>query len=247
MPPVGLLAAFMGGLLSFLSPCVLPLIPAYISFVVGVSAEEIEELEKNLTDEKAVEKKELLKTFINSLLFVAGFSCIFITMGASATAIGSFMLHKRLILEKVAGAIIVLMGLHLTHIFRIKAFDYEKKIHLKAKPAGAIGSVLVGMAFAIGWTPCIGPILASILTYAATQETTGYGMLLLGFYSLGFGIPFIITGLSVNSFFFWFDKIKKHLLWVERISGICLMLVGVLMLTNNFQRVTVFFMSIINY
>ncbi len=244
MPQVGLLAAFMGGFLSFLSPCVLPLIPAYISFIIGVSAKDVEEIEEGLKDKRVIGKKETLRTLFNSLLFVAGFSCIFILMGASATAIGSFMLTKRVVLEKVAGGIIVLMGLHLTHILRIKALDYEKKIHLKAKPAGVIGSLLVGMAFALGWTPCIGPILAGILSYAATQETTGHGMLLLGFYSLGFGIPFIITGLSVNTFFFWFDKIKKHLLWVERVSGICLILVGGLILTGNFQRLTSFFLSV---
>ena len=116
-----------------------------------------------------------------------------------------------------------------------------KKLHLKAKPAGVIGSLLVGMAFALGWTPCIGPILASILTYAATQETTGYGMLLLGFYSLGLGVPFILTGLSINSFFLWFDRVKKHLLLVERVSGVCLILVGFLMLTNKFQKLVSFF------
>jgi cytochrome c-type biogenesis protein len=243
MPQVGLLAAFMAGLLSFLSPCILPLIPAYISFIVGISAEE---LECYPGCDEATKEKEFFKIIINCLLFVVGFSCIFIIMGASATAIGGFMLTKKRILGKVAGVVIILLGLHLTHIWRIKALDYEKKIHLKNKPAGAIGSLVVGMAFALGWTPCIGPILASILAYAATQETTSYGMLLLGFYSLGLGIPFILTGLSINSFFLWFDRIKKHLLLVERISGVCLILVGVLMLTDNFQRLVRFF-SFVGY
>ncbi len=233
MPEVGLLAAFIGGLLSFISPCVLPLIPAYISFIAGVSAEE---LAADPATGIATKKKELFATIVNCVLFVAGFSFIFILMGASATVLGGFMLNNKEILGKVAGVFIILMGLHLCHIWRIKALDYEKKIQLKAKPTGIIGSLLVGMAFAFGWTPCIGPILASILTYAATKGTVGYGMLLLGVYSLGLGIPFILTGLSINSFFLWFDRIKKHLLLVERISGVCLILVGILMLTNNFQR-----------
>ncbi len=238
MPEVGLLAAFIGGVLSFLSPCVLPLIPAYISFIVGVSAEE---LQKSSESGELVKKKEFLRSLINCVLFVAGFSCIFVLMGASATALSGFMLDNRALLGKVAGVFIILMGFHLCHIWRIKALDYEKKLHLKSKPTGIIGSFLVGMAFALGWTPCIGPILASILTYAATQETIGYGMLLLGSYSLGLGVPFILTGLSINTFFLWFDRVKKHLLLVERVGGVCLILVGFLMLINKFQQLVNFF------
>jgi cytochrome c-type biogenesis protein len=236
MPQVSLAAALMAGFLSFLSPCILPLIPAYISFIAGVSADEL----RNEGNSRGI-----LKAGINCLLFVAGFSTVFIIMGASATTLGSFILGKKRLLGQIAGVIVILFGLHLTRIWRIKALDYEKRIHFKNKPMGIIGSFLVGMAFALGWTPCIGPMLASILAYAATQETTRYGILLLGFYSLGLGIPFILTGFSINRFFFWFDRIKRHLELVEKISGIFLILVGGLMLTNNFQQLTNLFVTIL--
>jgi cytochrome c-type biogenesis protein len=237
MPQISLLAAFMAGFLSFLSPCVLPLIPAYISFIVGISAHEFEYIAEN-------KNRELIEVLVNCLLFVVGFSLVFVIMGASATALGYFLLGKKGLLGKLAGLVLILFGLHLTHIFRIKGLDYEKRLHLKEKPPGVMGSLLVGIAFALGWTPCIGPILAGILTYAATQENVRYGMLLLGSYSLGLGIPFIITGLSINSFFLWFDQIKRHLNLLEKISGIFLILIGVLMLTNNFQQLINLFIPI---
>ncbi len=234
MPQISLVAAFMAGFLSFLSPCVLPLIPAYISFVAGISAKELESSDSKKT-------KSVFNITTNCLFFVIGLSTVFILLGASASAFGGFLLQNRRLLEILAGIIVILFGLHLTHILRFKVLEYEKRVHLKHKPRGIIGSFLVGMAFALGWTPCIGPILGGILTYAATQETIYQGMLLLALYSLGLGIPFIITGLTVNSFFLWFDKIKKHLLLIERISGVFLILVGILMLTNRFQQLTNFF------
>lgn len=236
MPEVTLFVAFTAGLLSFLSPCVLPLIPAYISFIAGISIDELHSQE--------IRPAQILGITINSVIFVLGFSLVFIALGASATTLGDFLLGKLDILGKIAGGIIILFGLHLTHIMPLKFLYYEKKMHFEKKPFGYIGSLLVGAAFAFGWTPCIGPILAGILAYAGTQDTLNKGIMLLAAYSLGLGIPFILTGLSINTFLMTFNRIKKHLGLIEKISGFLLIIVGILILTNNFTILTGYLTSL---
>ncbi len=229
MSNISILAAFLAGVISFVSPCVLPLVPAYISFISGISIQELIQGE---------DKKRALKgVILNSLLFVAGFSLIFIGLGASATLIGQFLLSKMDTLAKIAGVIIAIFGLHTAGIFKIGFLNYEKRFQAKKK-IGPLGSFLVGLAFAFGWTPCVGPILAGILAVASTQETIKQGIFLLSSYSLGLGIPFILTGIGINRFFIIFGKLKKYFRWVEIISGALLVIVGALIFFGALQRLT---------
>jgi len=227
MESISFITAFFAGLVSFFSPCVLPLVPAYLSFVSGMSVDQMQSEEDR--------RKVIGQAGLNALVFVLGFSLIFVLLGASATYFGQFLRSKMAILTKVAGAVVVLFGLHTAGVFRIRFLDYEKRLHMRTKPVGLIGSFLVGTAFAFGWSPCIGPFLAAILTYAATQETVGQGIVLLGLYSLGLGIPFLLTGVAVNVFFVAFARIKRYFRILEIASGVLLILVGVLIFTDRFQ------------
>jgi cytochrome c-type biogenesis protein len=229
---VSFLTAFLAGLLSFISPCVLPLVPGYISFISGVSLEEMKG-----TDDKSIRSRILKKVVINSLLFILGFSIIFVLLGASATFIGGFLQSKMAILSKIAGVIVIIFGLHTAGVFNIKFLQYEKRFHAQKKPLTLLGSLLIGMAFAFGWSPCIGPILATILFYASTQEKVYQGIGLLACYSLGLGIPFFIAGIAVNAFFGIYNWMKKHLRIIELIAGIFLIILGVLIFTNQLQTV----------
>lgn len=212
--------AFGAGILSFFSPCVLPLIPAYISFVTGLSLEKLRESDSKVT-------KNLKKVVLETILFVLGFSFIFVALGASATYVANFLfIHQRSI-KLIGGCIIILFGLYLSGVLPIKWFAYERKFHLKSKPTNLLGSFIVGVAFALGWTPCIGPLLASILTLAATEETLGQGILLLSFYSLGLGLPFILTSIFISGFIGLFSKIKVHFRLISLISGGLLIAVGI--------------------
>jgi len=225
---ISLVAAFAAGLFSFFSPCVLPLVPAYLSFIAGISAEEM--------GEEKIPRELLLHVLKASLFFVLGFSVIFILLGASATTIGKFLLSRLEIFSKLAGIVVILFGLHLTGVIRLNPLNYEKRLHIQRKPVGAIGAFGVGMAFAIGWTPCIGPILGGILAYASTQETIWYGMLLLACYSLGFGLPFLLAGIGIKSFLVWAKKLRPYMRYIEIASGVLLIIWGALMLTDNFQQ-----------
>lgn len=229
--------AFLAGLLSFLSPCVLPLIPGYISFISGIS---LQDLRNNIDTVK-------IKTKIinNALAFVVGFSFVFIFFGASATLIGSLLIKYSKIITFISGIIIIILGLHLIGIFKISALYSEKKLNIKSKPVNIFGAFLVGFAFAFGWTPCIGPILAAILALAASQATLHRGILLLSWYSLGLAIPFIITAYSITFFFKIFDKIKKYLNIIEWLAGIMLIIIGVLIMTGGLAKVSSLF-SIFN-
>jgi cytochrome c-type biogenesis protein len=224
---VSYFSAFLAGGLSFVSPCVLPLIPGYISFISGVSFEDLTDKEKA--------SKHLGRVAINTIFFVVGFSLIFIALGASASFIGGWLFKNMVIFNKVAGVIIFLFGLHVAGVFRIKALDYEKRFHAGSKKFGVLGSAVIGMAFAFGWTPCIGPILGSILTLAANQATVGKGVVLLSFYSAGLGIPFILTALLFNFLIGFFGFVKRHFRAVEILSGGLLMLIGVLIFFNLLQ------------
>jgi cytochrome c-type biogenesis protein len=227
MEKVTVFAAFFAGVISFLSPCVLPLVPAYLSFISGVSLDEL----KGVSNRSQI----LRKVSVNSIAFIFGFSIIFILLGASITVVGQFLQEKLTIIIKVAGVIIILFGLHMIGIYRIKFLNYEKRFHTQSKPVGVVGSFVIGLAFAFGWTPCIGPILAGILLLAGSQETIFRGISLLVFYSLGLGVPFFITGISLNYFLSLFDRIKRHFRIIEFVSGCFLIIVGALIFTNYFS------------
>ncbi len=229
---IGLLTAFLAGILSFLSPCVLPLIPSYISFITGISYEEFTQPEK-------LSSKTRWYTLLHASLFVAGFSLIFLILGASATYVGSFFITYRAWLERIVGIVIVLFGLQISGLLNFRFLLQEKKLHLERKPMGYLGTVLVGFSFGIGWTPCIGPILGSILGFAATLGNLWGGILLLAFYSLGMGIPFLLSALAVQSFFHYFKKIRRYIPTITFVSGMFLVLVGVLIFSGYFVKLAI--------
>jgi cytochrome c-type biogenesis protein len=223
---VTLVTAFVAGFLSFISPCVLPLIPGYVSFVSGVSLEEM----RGGATTTSTSRRQVL---ITSLFFVLGFSLVFIALGASASAIGKFLLTKQPIFEKIAGALLIVLGLHMMGVFRISWLEAEKRVHTNRKPAGPLGAMVVGLAFAFGWTPCIGPILSGILTLAASKKTVWEGVQLLAVYSAGLGIPFLLTAVAINQFFAATAKIRKHYHAIELVSGALLIIIGVLIFTRR--------------
>lgn len=227
---ISILVAISAGLLSFFTPCVLPLIPSYMAFISGVSIEELT-LHENL---KQVRKKVIL----NSLMFILGFSLIFISLGASATFIAQFLSQNIRWLEIIGGVIIIIMGLHFTGVFRLRFLDRERAIHLKKKPIGYLGTLFVGVAFGAGWTPCVGPILGTILTMAATTQNVLEGILLLVFYSLGLGLPFFLSGLILHKFFEYFKVIRKYFKVITIIGGIFLISVGIMLLTGYFTIIS---------
>ncbi len=228
MESVSLLTAFGAGLFSFISPCVLPLIPAYISFVSGVSID-------TLTEGGEEAGNTTMKVFVSTLIFVLGFSAVFIMLGAGAGVIGKLLFVYRIWFNRVAGGMIIVLGLHMTGIFRIGFLNYEKRIHVRENPLGVLGIFLIGAAFAFGWTPCIGPILAAILALAAQQGTVGSGMFMLAVYSAGLGLPFILTGLAINRFFGVYKKMRRHLGTFEKIAGAFLIVVGGLIFFDMFS------------
>jgi cytochrome c-type biogenesis protein len=202
---------------------VLPLIPGYISFVSGATLEEMREGTRS-------SRRQVL---ITSLAFVLGFSIVFVALGASASAVGRFMFRNAPILEKIAGAIIIVFGLHLMGVFRLRFLEVEKRLQSNRKPAGPLGALLVGLAFAFGWTPCIGPILGGILLVAGSRETVAEGVVLLAVYSLGLGVPFLLTSLAIDRFFLVSKAIRRHYHTIELVSGGLLVAVGVLIFTDQ--------------
>lgn len=229
-PTVEIPAAVLAGFLSFISPCVLPLIPGYLSFISGVSIEELSVKEKA--------GSHLGKIVLNTTFFVIGFSLVFVLLGAGATKIGGLLRSNLNVFNKIAGAIVFLFGLHVAGLLKIKALNYEKRFHARQKSMGVFGSIAIGVAFAFGWTPCIGPILGAILTLAATQGSVYHGIILLLFYSAGLGIPFILTALLFNYLIGAFGFIKRHFRLVEIISGGLLMIVGALIFFNLLQAIS---------
>lgn len=234
------LTALAAGLLSFLSPCVLPMMPAYLSFVSGLSVEELRDRETapSGTDEGGAARLD--PALIGALGFVAGFSLIFIAIGASASAIGHAITAFRFEVlgvlitpAQIAGVVIVLFGLHMIGVLRIPALYREHRFAPQRGTGGAARAMLLGSAFALGWTPCIGPVLAGILTLAAAQETLLRGVALLALYSLGLGIPFLITAVSLDRFYHFYALAKRHFRKVELVSGGLLVAVGVLVMTNQ--------------
>jgi len=217
--------AFLAGILSFLSPCVLPLVPGYISFLSGVS---LEELEKGVSS-----KRVLRETGVVSVFFVLGFSIVFIALGASASFIGKLLAAYMPVLVKVAGVIIIILGLHLMGVLRLGWLYREKHVAVRRSSPGIFTALLIGIAFAFGWTPCVGPILAAILALAAAQESLTRGMALLAVYSAGLGIPFIITAFAVGAFMRFFEKYKRSIRWGQTAAGALLVMLGALIFFNK--------------
>jgi cytochrome c-type biogenesis protein len=229
---VTVLLAFFAGFASFISPCVLPIVPGYLSFISGVSFEEM--------TSSSARSEVRRRIFLNSLFFVIGFSIVFISLGASATFLGQALREQLHLITRIAGAVIIVFGLHMTGLIRIPFLNYEKRFHAKGQPLGAAGALLVGLAFAFGWTPCIGPILASILAVASQQESVTEGIILLGAYSAGLGIPFLLAGLSITIFYGPFNRLKRHLPKIEMASGILLVIVGILIMTNTLTMISAY-------
>ena len=222
-PSLGLAVAFLGGLLSFLSPCVLPLVPSYLGFVTGFTAHE-------MADRRKV-------AMVHATLFVLGFTVVFMLFGASATALGRVLKYYEIWFQRIGGVLVILFGLYCLGVLKLRMLDQDARMHLDRKPMGYLGSVLVGMTFAAGWTPCIGPILGGILGLAATEASLGRGMVLLFAYSLGLAVPFLLAAFAVESFLKWFKRFRRYLPWVQRISGVLLILVGLLLVTGQFTRI----------
>ena len=217
---LGIAVAFLAGLLSFLSPCVLPLVPSYIGFLTGLSLDEMGSRRRT--------------AFVHALLFVLGFTLIFLVLGASATVLGRSLKYHKVWLERAGGVLIIVFGLICLGVIKWGRLQQEKRLHLEQKPIGYLGSVVVGMAFAAGWTPCIGPILGGIFTLASASDTLGRGMALLGAYSAGLAVPFLLAAWAVDRFVAWFQRFRRYLPWVMKISGALLVVVGILLLTGQF-------------
>ncbi len=218
------IAAFVAGILSFLSPCVLPLVPGYISLISGTSVEALQEQQERI----------LRRVMLSSLMFIAGFSIVFISLGAVATTVGQVTRDYYPILTRIAGAVIIVFGLHLTGIWKIKALYADKRMHQVKGGGSPWGAFVVGFAFAFGWTPCIGPILATILAFAAAEETVLKGTLLLAIYSVGLAVPFLLTSLGIDRFLSFYGRFRRHLHTVEVVSGVLLIAIGLLVLTRHF-------------
>jgi cytochrome c-type biogenesis protein len=217
--------AFIAGVLSFLSPCVLPLVPGYVSMISGSSVEALQ----------AQQQRLLRRVMLSSVMFVLGFSVVFISLGAVATTVGQVTQQYRTVLTWVAGAVIIIFGLHLTGLLKIKALYADKRMHDLKGGSTPWGAVVVGFAFAFGWTPCIGPILGAILTLAAAEETVLKGTGLLAVYSAGLAVPFLLTSLGIDRFLSFYGRFRRHLHTVEVISGVLLIVIGVLVLTRHFS------------
>ncbi len=223
--------SLMAGLLSFFSPCVLPLIPAYLCFLGGASLDE-------LTAEGGVDREVSKRVFISAFSFVIGFATVFIMMGATATALSRLVIQFTDVLSYIAGTVIVIFGLHYMGLFRIGFLNFEKRFHLEKNPSGILGSYLLGLAFAFGWTPCVGPILATILMVAAGQDSVAYGTSLLATYAAGIGIPFLIAALAVKPFMSFMARFRRHMHKVEITIGVLLVATGAAIFTGSLAAVS---------
>jgi cytochrome c-type biogenesis protein len=227
---VSVAVAFLAGLLSFLSPCVLPLIPSYVGFLTGMSAEELEQRRGT--------------AFLHGLWFVGGFTLVFILLGAGASALGNLLRSQQVWLGRIGGVLVILFGLYLLGILRPAFLMRERRITLARKPLGYAGSALVGFTFGAAWTPCIGPILGAILTLAATREGLGAGIGLLAVYALGLAVPFLLTALALDRFLVWFQRFRPYIVWVDRTAGALLIVLGILLVTDNFTLLAGYLQSL---
>ena len=222
------IAAFVAGLVSFLSPCVLPLVPGYVSLISGAGVEELK------TNESAL----LSKVMLNSIAFILGFSIVFVTLGAISTEVGQVLAIYKSQLSVVAGIVIILFGLHLTGALRINALLADKRLHKIKGGSTAWGAFVIGFAFAFGWTPCVGPILAVILGFAATQDSVAKGIVLLAVYSLGLAVPFLLTSLGIERFLKFYSRFRTHMHALEVASGVLLIILGGLLVAGRFTLIS---------
>ena len=229
MLDIGFGAAFIAGLLSFVSPCVLPIVPPYLAYLAGTSFHE-------LTDDNAG-SAVARRILWSSIMFVAGFTTVFVALGATASVIGQSLARYYDILGTIAGVLIIIMGLHFLGVFRIALLYREARVDVQRKPAGLFGAYIMGLAFAFGWTPCVGPVLAAILFIAGAEGTALQGAGLLATYSLGIGIPFILAGAFASRFIGWANRFKKHMRKIEMIMGLLLVLTGILFITGRMQAI----------
>ncbi len=229
--------AFFGGILSFISPCVLPLVPSYISFVTGISFEE-------LTDDDGKNLKKVI--LLNSIMFILGFTTVFVViLGSSAQLLGNVFMEYQEIVRRIGGIIIIVLGIHIIGVINFKILQRDKRLHFfKEKPSGMLGSFLVGIGFAAGWTPCIGPILSAIFAVAATSESAWSGMALFVAYSAGLAIPFLLTSLGINTFLKYFNKLKRYMRAVSIVTGLFLIVTGVLIFSNSLAIIAGYLNSI---
>ena len=225
------LAAFVAGLISFLSPCVLPLVPGYVSLISGAGIEEL----------KASQGHLLRKLMLNSAAFIIGFSIVFITLGALSTEVGQVLAQYKSLLARIAGLVIILFGLHLTGVFQIRALLADTRMHTLKGGSSAWGAFVIGFAFAFGWTPCVGPILAVVLGFAAAQDTVWKGIFLLAIYSAGLAVPFLITSLGIERFLKFYNRFKFHMHAVEVASGCLLVALGILLVMGKFTLIAGYF------
>jgi cytochrome c-type biogenesis protein len=236
MKDVSFSLAFLAGVLSFLSPCVLPLVPSYISFITGVSFEDL----KSSEDRRRIR----YLTITNSLAFISGFSLIFIALGASSSVVGRLLFEYQDHIRIIGGILVIFFGLFVSGVLKLDFLTRERKFHLTGKPAGYIGTFFVGMTFAAAWTPCIGPILGTILVYASSKASAVYGFKLLAVYSFGLALPFFLSSLMFNSFLSYSGKIRKYMRGIMIASGLLLIIFGLLLLTNNVRQLTALFPDI---
>ena len=222
------IAAFLAGLVSFLSPCVLPLVPGYVSLISGVGVEQL----------KTQESQLLRKVMLNSIAFILGFSVVFIALGAVATEVSQILARYRSTLAQIAGVVIVLFGLHLTGVFKIKALYTDARLHSVKGGSTAWGAFVIGFAFAFGWTPCVGPVLTVILTFAAAQGSISKGVMLLAIYSMGLAVPFLLTALGVERFLKFYSRFRAHMHAIEVASGALLIALGVLLVIGRFTIIS---------
>ena len=233
---VPLQAALLAGAISFLSPCVLPLVPSYLCFITGATLDE-------LSDGDGASVSQQRRAFLAALMFVLGFSTVFVTLGASASVAGQFLREYLGVLSQIAGVFIILMGLHFLGVFKLTLLHREARYHHHSRPVGLLGAYSIGLAFAFGWTPCIGPILATILTIAASEQDVARGAGLLAVYSLGLGIPFLLAAAGVGTFLGFSGYFKRHLVTVERLMGGLLVLTGIMFLTGSMQTMAYWFLE----
>jgi len=230
---VSLFAAFSAGLLSFISPCVLPLVPSYLSYITGLSVENLAKVEERERFKSAI--------MVNAILFIAGFSTVFIAFGASASLIGQVLYEYQDIIRKIGGILIIIFGLYLLGILKLNILMTERRlVHFESRPVGYLGSFLIGTAFAAGWTPCVGPVLGTILAYASTTESMSGGVMLLSAYSFGLGLPFFLTAFGMDTFLGYFKSLRTYLGGVSFVSGGLLILVGIMIFTDSVTLFTSF-------
>jgi len=232
MTEVNLFVAFAAGVFSFLSPCVLPLIPSYLSFVSGVSLDEIR------SDQAKARMR--LRVVLNSLAFILGFSIVFVSFGASASLLGALLMDYRDSIRILGGIFVLAVGLYLVGAFRIAALEQYLQFNLKDKPAGYLGSILVGITFAVAWTPCVGPILGATLALASTEGEVGRGIFLLSGYAAGLALPFFLSALAINSFFQFSQFLRRYLSAIHSAGGVLLIFVGVLLITDYMAVLNVY-------